>query len=122
MARPLLVFDGDCGFCSGSVGVLRDRIGPDVDFEPWQRLDLAALGLTQEQVTRSVWLVEGAGAAPRSSGAAAFARVLLRAARPWRVVGRLLLLPPVSWCAAAVYRVIAANRHRLPGSTPACSR
>jgi predicted DCC family thiol-disulfide oxidoreductase YuxK len=38
----------------------------------------------------------------------------------WRIAGRVLLLPGVSWIAARAYRSIARNRHRLPGGTPAC--
>jgi predicted DCC family thiol-disulfide oxidoreductase YuxK len=30
------------------------------------------------------------------------------------------VLPPFSWLAEGVYRVVAANRQRLPGGTPAC--
>jgi len=38
----------------------------------------------------------------------------------WRVAGRLLSRPPVLWVARPAYAVVAANRHRLPGSTDAC--
>ncbi len=38
----------------------------------------------------------------------------------WGLIGRLMLVPPVSWLAAAVYAVVARNRHRLPGATDAC--
>jgi predicted DCC family thiol-disulfide oxidoreductase YuxK len=40
----------------------------------------------------------------------------------WRIAGRILLLPGISWMAAHTYRLIATNRHRLPGGTPACQR
>ena len=46
---PVLVYDGDCAFCSTSARFaarwLR-RSPADYAIEPWQRLDLAALGLT----------------------------------------------------------------------------
>jgi predicted DCC family thiol-disulfide oxidoreductase YuxK len=117
--RPLLVYDGDCAFCTRAVNVIRDRIAPDVDFEPWQRLPLSELGLTERQVDRAVqWIGTDGG---RASGATAFAHMLLRAGRPWRVAGRLMAAPPVSWLAAAVYRLIAANRQRMPGGTAACA-
>jgi hypothetical protein len=47
--------------------------------------------------------------------------MLLRARWPFRPVGALILLPPISWLAAGVYRLIANNRYRLPGGTPACA-
>ncbi|MFI6172162.1 DCC1-like thiol-disulfide oxidoreductase family protein [Nocardia sp. NPDC051052] len=117
--RSLLVFDGDCAFCTSSVDTIRARIRPDVDFEPWQWLELSELGLTEEQVDRSVQWLNGEGG--RASGAKAFAKVLLHAAWPWRIAGMIMLVPPVSWLAGAVYRLIANNRHRMPGGTPACA-
>ncbi|MCM3921188.1 DUF393 domain-containing protein [Frankia sp. AiPs1] len=118
-ARPLVVYDGDCAFCTRSVAVIRARIRPDVDFQPWQALDLAAVGLTRRQVDRAVqWVGIDGG---RAAGAKAFARMLSRAGRPWRLAGRVMGVPPVSWFAAAVYRLIANNRRWLPGATAACA-
>jgi predicted DCC family thiol-disulfide oxidoreductase YuxK len=48
------------------------------------------------------------------------ARALLRAQQPWSLLGRLLLLPPISWIAPFSYRVVARYRYRLPGATPTC--
>lgn len=120
--RPTLVFDGDCAFCTSSVDWLRRWCRPAVRFVPWQHLDLAAHGLTEAQVTSAVQWLSIADGAPVRSGAAAVARVLLRSRWPWRPIGALMLVPPISWLAGLVYRIIAANRHRLPGSTPACAR
>ena len=46
---PVLVFDGDCAFCSTSARFVSERLRrspADYAVEPWQRLDLDALGLT----------------------------------------------------------------------------
>jgi predicted DCC family thiol-disulfide oxidoreductase YuxK len=119
--RPTLVFDGDCGFCTASVHLLESWCRPDVQFVPWQMLDLAAHGLTEQQVSTAVQWLPTSSDAPIRSGAAAVARVLLRSRWPWRPIGALMLVPPVSWLAAGAYHVISANRYRLPGSTPACA-
>ncbi|MFK0403356.1 hypothetical protein ACIQTT_13555 [Microbacterium sp. NPDC090225] len=58
-ARPLLVFDGDCGFCTTAVGVLEKRLARFPDAQPWQWLDLDALGLSRHDVTHYVWLIAG---------------------------------------------------------------
>ena len=121
MVRPTLVFDGDCGFCTASVNWLKRWCRPAVRFVPWQTLDLAAHGLTEAQVTTAVQWLPVSDHAPIRSGAAAVARVLLRSRWPWRPVGALMRMPPISWLAAVVYRIVSANRHRLPGSTPACA-
>jgi predicted DCC family thiol-disulfide oxidoreductase YuxK len=113
-----LVYDGDCGFCTTSVRwVTRLHLGADVVI-PWQQADLAALGLTRQQCEAKLQWVDGGRT---SSGHEAVARLLLGSALPWRPLGALLLVPPVSWLAARVYDLIAANRGRMPGGTPACA-
>lgn len=113
-----LVYDGDCAFCTSAVNAMvKARITADV-VVPWQRADLGALGLTEAQCRDAVQLVEPGRT---SSGHRAFGRLLLQAAWPWRPLGGLMLLPPFSWLAAGLYRLIASNRSRLPGGTPACA-
>ncbi|NHA70097.1 thiol-disulfide oxidoreductase DCC family protein [Phycicoccus flavus] len=119
--RPVLVFDGDCGFCTTSAGLLERRVRGSSRFAvlPWQRLDLDAYGLTEGQCTEAVQWVAADGRV--SSAQDAIARCLLAGA-PWaRLVGALLLAPGVNAVAGVVYRWVAANRYRLPGGTPACA-
>jgi predicted DCC family thiol-disulfide oxidoreductase YuxK len=116
--RPVLVYDGDCAFCTGCARVL-ERIGPDAEIVAWQLTDLAELGITEEQATDAVQLVQIDG--PVHSGHEAIAAMLTSAGGIWKVVGRFVLLPGISWMAAKVYRLVADNRYRLPGSTPACA-
>ncbi len=114
-----LVYDGDCAFCTSSVRwVRRARLRVDA-VTAWQHADLAALGLTPEQCEAKLQWVADDGSV--SSGHEAVARLLLGSALPWRPLGRLLLVPPLSWVAAGAYAWVAANRHRLPGGTPACA-
>lgn len=116
--RPVLVYDGDCGFCTTCVHLL-ERIGPDAGIVAWQLTDLAELGITEGQAADAVQLVQIDGTV--RSGHEAIAAVLGTAGRIWRIAGRALLLPGVSWIAARAYRLIADNRYRLPGGTPACA-
>ncbi len=117
--RPVLVYDGDCGFCTSCARLL-ERIGPEVEIAPWQLTDLAELGLTEEQAAEAVRLVQADGAI--RSGHEAIAAALTSARGIWKLIGRALLLPGISWVAARVYRLVADNRYRLPGGTPACAR
>ncbi|HWM64601.1 MAG TPA: DUF393 domain-containing protein [Solirubrobacterales bacterium] len=116
--RPVLVYDGDCAFCTRCAGFL-ERIGPEAEIVAWQLADLAALGITEEQATDAVQWVEVDGAI--RSGHEAIAAVLSTAGTIWKPIGRALLLPGISWVAAKVYRLVADNRYRLPGGTPACA-
>lgn len=114
-----LVYDGDCGFCTTCVATLPRLRLSAWSTVAWQHADLESLGLTQEQCEQAVQWVAADGRI--SSGHAAAARLLLSSALPWRPVGALMLLPPFSWLAALVYRLVADNRMRLPGGTPACA-
>ncbi len=115
--RPVLVYDGDCAFCSSCARFL-ERIGPDAEIVAWQFTDLTALGLTEEQAADAVQWVQIDGTV--RSGHEAIAAALSSAGQIWGIVGRIVLLPGISWVAAKVYRLVADNRYRLPGGTPAC--
>jgi predicted DCC family thiol-disulfide oxidoreductase YuxK len=120
--RATLVFDGDCGFCTTSANWI-ERRWPQVDGPvaiPWQRLSpdvVMASALTAADFQRAAWWIDGA---TKEQGARAIARALVAAGGVWAVVGRILLVPPVSWMAPVGYRLIARYRYRLPGGTPAC--
>jgi predicted DCC family thiol-disulfide oxidoreductase YuxK len=107
-----IVYDADCGFCTRSARWVDERP------VAWQSLDLAAVGATQEQADSFAGWLEGGRI--RALGAPAIA-VALRTRGGWtRPVGWLFDLPGVRPVAAVVYRMVAANRHRLPGGTEAC--
>ncbi|MDT0269979.1 DUF393 domain-containing protein [Streptomyces sp. DSM 44915] len=118
-ARPVLVYDGDCGFCTTSVRFAERWIRPDCTTVAWQFADLAALGVTAERARHEVLWVTPSGRV--HGGARAVAKLLSRAGRWWAPLGAVLALPPVSWLAHGCYRLVARHRHRLPGGTPACA-
>jgi predicted DCC family thiol-disulfide oxidoreductase YuxK len=113
-----LVFDGDCGFCTRCVALVPRSARRTTTVVPYQRADLDALGLTVQECAAAVqWVSDGS----RAQGHAAIGRLLQEAGGAWRFLGTALLVPPLSWLAALVYRLVAANRMRLPGGTPACA-
>jgi predicted DCC family thiol-disulfide oxidoreductase YuxK len=116
--RPVLLYDGDCAFCTSCARLL-ERIGPNAEIVAWQSTDLAELGVTEEQASEAVQWVQIDGAV--RSGHAAIAATLNTAGPIWKAIGHAVLLPGISWIAAKVYRLVAENRYRLPGSTPACA-
>ncbi|MEU1126508.1 DUF393 domain-containing protein [Streptomyces sp. NPDC005899] len=117
--RPVLVYDGDCGFCTSSVRAVERFLRPRCARVPWQWADLEALGTTRERAEHEVLWVTPAGTV--HGGAQAVAKLLLRSRGGWPVLGALLCLPPASWAAHRMYRLVAGNRHRLPGGTAACA-
>jgi predicted DCC family thiol-disulfide oxidoreductase YuxK len=120
--RPALVYDGDCGICtrfSHVVTVRLRRRESDFAVAAWQHLDLGAYGLTPEECDAAVQWVAADGTV--SAAQDAVARTLLSGRVPLRPMGALILVPGINAVAGVVYRWVAANRHRLPGGTPACS-
>jgi predicted DCC family thiol-disulfide oxidoreductase YuxK len=115
---PLLIFDGDCAFCTRSVRFIERRIRRHPRIQPWQRSDLAELGLTQEQCETAVQLIDGDRL---TSAHVAIARVLIYGKRGWAVLGYLLLVPGIKQIAGVVYRWVAKNRDRMPGGTAECA-
>ena len=115
---PLLIFDGDCAFCTSSVRFIERRIRRHPRIQPWQRSDLAGLGLTQEQCESAVQLIENGRV---TSAHVAVARLLIYGKRGWAVLGYLLLVPGIKQIAGVVYRWVAKNRDRMPGGTAECA-
>lgn len=119
---PVLIYDGDCGICTRSAALVTTRLRrreSDFSVAAWQDLDLADYGLTWEECNRAAQWVAADGTV--SAGEAAIARTLLASRLPVRPLGVLMLLPGLNAVARVAYRWVAANRHRLPGGTPACS-
>lgn len=117
-ARPVLVYDGDCAFCTSSARLL-EKIGPRAKIVPWQQTDLEQLDLSEEAASAAVQWVDVDGTI--RTGHEAVAAALRNAGGVWALAGRALLAPGISAIAAAGYRLIANNRHRLPGGTPSCA-
>lgn len=120
--RPvgIVLFDGTCRFCNGTVQFLIDR-------DPQRRLRFASLqsdagrrllaerGLPVTEEPDTMVYLEGGGVFLRSDAAIAVAR---RLAGGWRLLAAVRLVPRFlrDWG----YRTIARNRHRWFGRTDAC--
>lgn len=114
---PMLIFDGDCGFCTTVARRGAGWLGLE-HVEPWQFLDLDSLGVTREQCEAAVqWVAEDGSVA---SAQYAVIRALRHAGGVWSVLGRVVALPGIHRLAGVVYRWVAKHRGRLPGGTPAC--
>ncbi|MGB2968561.1 MAG: DUF393 domain-containing protein [Candidatus Nanopelagicales bacterium] len=118
MPRSTLIFDGDCGVCTWSVDQLKRWVNPRAQVVAWQQTDLRALGVTEAECQRAVQFVDESG--EHVGGGRAVAAVLKASPPPWPALGFVLDLPGIRRVTDFGYRVIAANRYRLPGSTPAC--
>lgn len=129
---PLVLFDGDCAFCTSSINRLTATFPDAFDARPFQHVDLAALGLSTARCRSELqWVPEPDRAALSGNlcGGAQAVAALLRVGGRSRggllgasavALGTVSAYPPLSWVAAGVYAAVAAHRSRLPGGTPAC--
>jgi predicted DCC family thiol-disulfide oxidoreductase YuxK len=115
----LLIFDGDCGFCTSSVNWLRRNLPVMPEAAPYQWTDLGRYGLTTAEASAKLRMVVDGEVFAGHLAVSAILRHQPTA--PWRFAGWLLASPPFSPIGAAVYALVARNRQRLPGGTPACA-
>ena len=114
----VLIFDGDCGFCTWSVDQLRRWVRPRAQIVAWQVAPLSEMGLTPKTCEVAVQWVADNGEI--SAGGRAVCALLRSSPQPWPILGVLGSLPVIAPIVDWGYRLIAANRSKLPGATPAC--
>lgn len=119
VAHGIVLFDGTCAFCEGAV-IFIARRDPNAYFRFGASQTEAAAALLaahgiDHASARSIVLIEAGQVYLRSTASLRIARRLVW---PWRLLGVLLWVPaPLR---DAVYRVVAAVRHRLAGTSNAC--
>ena len=119
-APPVLAYDGDCGFCQTSVDRVRALAAPTLEAVPWQFLPAEVTAPHLGRLDQEVLLLRGDTVL--AGGADALARYLATSpSAAYRVLAAVVRLPGPRGCARVVYRWVSRNRHRLPGSTPACA-
>ena len=118
MSSPILIFDGDCGFCTTSVR-LAARLPTPARIVPYQELDLAPLPVNREECSAALQYVDASGGL--YAGHHAVAAFLGDCGGVWRLLAwplcRQGLDPLWDW----VYQWVADHRTSLPGGTPACA-
>jgi predicted DCC family thiol-disulfide oxidoreductase YuxK len=118
-AAGTLFFDGACGMCTRSRDLLlkMDRTG-NLQTEALQSPGTAQrLGIAPTSLLESVRWLDSSGAV--YSGAEA-ANAALSAAIGTRIPLVIYRIPGIRFFEEAIYRWVAANRYRFPGTTPYC--
>ncbi|MBV9312642.1 MAG: DUF393 domain-containing protein [Pseudonocardia sp.] len=116
---PVLLFDGECGFCTCTVGWLRVLDGKRlIDTVPYQRPGAPeSIGATAAECAASIqW--RGADGTRLVGAAAVNAALAVALGSPWP----LRLYHYSAATQERLYRWIATHRGRLPGITPWCVR
>ena len=119
VARPIALFDADCGFCTRSARAVGSRwFRTRVAMQALQRAPLPELGLDLDECLATMHAVDVDGTV--LTGHRAWALILRHSRFPWPIVGRALLAPGLTWLAERGYRWIARHRRRLPGGSASC--
>jgi len=116
--RPLLIFDGDCGFCRMWIARWRQLTGGKVDYLPSQSTEVreAYPEIPVEWYGQSVVLVQPDGTLYR--GAEAALRSLAGVGARYRMLVAVYeSFPPFRWLAETFYKVVARNRGAAAGLT-----
>ena len=101
--KPLVIYDGDCGFCVNTVTRWLTRGDQDIDVIPYQSLGERLPTIDRNRCAKAVHLLDGNGV---SRGALAVLRI--RAHLAGRTPSALLRIP--AWFLAPGYWLIAHNR------------
>lgn len=119
-SQPVLLFDGTCALCNGTVQfVLDHERDAALRFAPLQSAVAARLlaphGLAVAAEPETLVVVEGGRAYTHSSAAL---RVAAHLRWPWRLAGALVVVP--RWLRDAAYRFVARHRYRWFGREEVC--
>jgi predicted DCC family thiol-disulfide oxidoreductase YuxK len=114
----VVLFDGTCAFCERSIRFIASRDNGYFKFgasqNPAGRALLARFG-TDREAARSIILIENDQLYLRSE---AVLRIVRHLSAPWKYASVFLWVPLV--LRDPVYRIVAAIRHRIAGSSNAC--
>jgi predicted DCC family thiol-disulfide oxidoreductase YuxK len=110
-ARPLLVYDGHCGFCLWWLARWRRRVGDRIDYAPSQEAASRYPTLARQRFSRSIQLIEPDGTVYQ--GAEAAFRVLSKAPRGGRPLWAYEHLPAVRAVTERGYQFVAKHRTGL---------
>lgn len=113
LTRPVLLWDGDCGFCQRWVRRLESRDAGD-RIETLKATDRAKypelLGITDHALNHAMHLALPDG---RVLAGGRAVPEILRLLPRWRWVAWVFGIPGVAWATDRVYGWVAARRHKL---------
>ncbi len=113
--KPLLIFDGDCGFCRRWIRRWKSETGDAVDYAPSQEVSARFPEIESESFRRSVQLVLPSGEV--FEGARAAFGALAQAPRRRWLLAAYQSVPGFAPAAELAYRLIARHRGAASAAT-----
>ncbi len=107
-ARPVMVFDGDCGFCRGWIARWQQATGDRIEYVPYQEAAPRFPQVPAANFARAVHLIEPDGRV--CAGAEAVLRSLVSIPVGDWLLGLYLTVPLFARISEALYRLVADHR------------
>ena len=108
MSKPILIYDGDCGFCRRWIERWRGITGDRIEYAPYQEVASRFPNISEQEFKSAVQLVEPDGKTTRAAEAVFRALGVVRSCQ-WPLWA-YYHIPGVRWVAEAFYRFIADHR------------
>lgn len=107
--KPLLIYDGECGFCSAWISRWRGITGDSIDYATYQEVASNYPHISNSQFQNSVQLIES-DQKVFSGAEAVFKTLAYNPKRRW-LLKLYESMPGFSFITELGYRIIAHNRH-----------
>jgi hypothetical protein len=119
LLRPVFLFDADCGVCQNSTEIMKKQINPPVDFQPYQNFDYESFGITVKDLSEGPILISIDSTF--LVGPLGMAKLLTISRKPYRYLGKAMMLPGVRHLLRRIGPSLYAKRRYLPGATDSCA-
>jgi predicted DCC family thiol-disulfide oxidoreductase YuxK len=106
--RPVLVFDGECGFCRHWIARWRRLTGTRIEYAAYQQAAGRYPHIPLERFEKAVQLIEPDGSV--SAGAEAIVRTVREVRGLGWLLGAYRHVPGVAWASERAYRFVADHR------------
>lgn len=116
--QQVVIYDGDCGFCSRSVEYARIRVAPNLVYLASQKVNLEDYGLTKEDCEKALQFVTSDSQVVAAEKAVI--QILKQGNFACKLLGTVMSLPIVNLISKLGYRFVARNRGKVSGSTGSC--
>ena len=107
--KPLLVFDGECGFCRRLASKWQEKTGEQIDFVPYNEIGDKVRYISIEEFKKEIKFIYPEGNV--YGGAAAAFMVIEHSRSPLRALGWFYnYIPFFDSVSEWVYKIVARNR------------
>jgi len=107
----MIIYDGECYFCTGVVLFLKKHLSYFPEARASQNTPFSITNLSEEETKKYVWYIKGG---KYYKGFRVLSALLKQQPEPQRqLLGHFMSIPPFSWIFDLGYIIVSRNRKRL---------